>query len=113
VPDLLGGADVVEHAGRPEGGFDLARASTRPLLSPVPRKLWVFRGLFVTHSEEDQVPRFRIIASNDPSPGEITNMINPDGPPSISQLLQSLEWQLEKHIDDNRYVWPITITPNR
>jgi len=42
----------------------------------------------------------------------VPNMINPDDPPSISQLLQLLEWQLDKHIDDNRYVSPITISPN-
>lgn len=42
-------------------------------------------------------------------------MINPDGPLSISQLPPSrlLEWQLDKHIEDSRYVSLITINGNR
>ena len=40
-------------------------------------------------------------APNDPGPKMIT--ISPDDPHSMSQLLQLLEKQLNKHIDDNGY----------
>ena len=35
-------------------------------------------------------------------------MVDPDDPRSMSQLLRLLEWQLDKHISDTRYVLPIT-----
>jgi len=35
-------------------------------------------------------------------------MLNLDEHPSVSQLLRLLEGQLDKHVDDCRYVSPIT-----
>ena len=49
----------------------------------------------------------RMVTSNDPVPRK-TITINPDDPHSMSQLLRLLEWQVDKHIDDRRYVSPIS-----
>jgi len=59
-----GGADVVEHAGCAVRGARevVLIRRTRQHLLLVPRKLRLYSGrfrvLYITHSEEDQVPRF-------------------------------------------------------
>lgn len=54
----------------------------------------------------------RTVVSNDPAT-KATAVINPDGVHSVSQLLRLLETQLDKHIDDIRYVSSITTKRDR
>jgi len=49
----------------------------------------------------------RTVASNDPTT-KATAVASPDDAHSVSQLLRLLEAQLDKHIDDIRYVSSIT-----
>ena len=44
------------------------------------------------------------VASNNSGPTR-TITINPDDPQSMSLLVRLLEKQLDKHIDDIKYVW--------
>ena len=49
------------------------------------------------------------VASNDPGPAW-TMKTDPDDPRSMPFLLRLLEKQLDKYIDDIKYVWSVTVT---
>jgi len=52
------------------------------------------------------------VVSNDPGPRE-TAMTNPDGLHSMSQLLQLLEREVDKQLDDSRYASSIATKRDR